>query len=400
MAEHRVGDWSAAQEAQAFKLLESQRYGQYMFTSCGWFFDDLAGLEPVQNLRYAARALQLASDLDGGGWEEDLLGHLAQARSNHPEDGSGADIWRRQVASTRVGARRVAAHAVISGVLGETPPPERLYCYDLKTLSYSHRHNLGLHLSWGRMAVTHQRLGQTQEVAFAAMHSGGHDFRALVAAAEKAGDLSSLSREVEQHLRLLETAPLWQLLFERLGGGRPFTLRDLFLEGRRELAQQTLSQTMASFKDVAHGLYDAHRESMLLLHDINVPLPPVFIALAEVILSEEIVQALRQEEGLLPDYLGDLARQARSLGLEMDRSPLRRELEDSLTRLISAICADQAQEHHLARANGVLDLAASLGIQLDLWGAQNLFHRLLLHQGASRLAPDLAALGRRLRFEL
>ena len=43
-----------------FPLLESQRWAMAMYTSCGWFFDDVSGLEPTQNMKYAARAIELA----------------------------------------------------------------------------------------------------------------------------------------------------------------------------------------------------------------------------------------------------------------------------------------------------------------------------------------------------
>lgn len=122
LGEHQSHVLSPEEVMRVFMLLESQRWGLFAATSCAWFFDDLAGIEAVQNLRFAARALQLAGELDGGGWEEEIMGILAQARSNQPGEGDGDDIWRRRVAPAKVGPRRVAAHAAISGVMGEEPP--------------------------------------------------------------------------------------------------------------------------------------------------------------------------------------------------------------------------------------------------------------------------------------
>ena len=82
--------------ARARELLELERNALRMFTSCGWFFDDIAGIEAVQILRYAARAVDLAG-AEGPRLEAGLLERLGAARSNDPAMGTGADVYRRLV---------------------------------------------------------------------------------------------------------------------------------------------------------------------------------------------------------------------------------------------------------------------------------------------------------------
>jgi alpha-amylase/alpha-mannosidase (GH57 family) len=88
---------TGARRARARRLLDMQRYAMLMYTSCGWFFDDLAGLEAVQVLRYAGRAAQLADELFGGHCERALLRRLAWARSNDPMAGNGRDLYAARV---------------------------------------------------------------------------------------------------------------------------------------------------------------------------------------------------------------------------------------------------------------------------------------------------------------
>jgi len=64
-----------------------------MFTSCGWFFSDLAGLETIQVLRYAARVIELMNKLGLDPPTKKFLDLLAEAKSNRPEKGNGADIF-------------------------------------------------------------------------------------------------------------------------------------------------------------------------------------------------------------------------------------------------------------------------------------------------------------------
>ncbi len=95
---HACRRLSGVEQRKALNLMELQRYAMLMFTSCGWFFDDLAGLEGVQILRYAGRAIQLAEELFGTGFTEPFLTDLEPALSNDPEAGTGRQVYEEKVA--------------------------------------------------------------------------------------------------------------------------------------------------------------------------------------------------------------------------------------------------------------------------------------------------------------
>jgi alpha-amylase/alpha-mannosidase (GH57 family) len=94
LGRHRAVPLTDADARRAAGLLEMQRYALAMFTSCGWFFSDIAGIETVQIIRYAARTLDLMEALDLPRPMDDFLALLRQARSNDPEAGTGADLFR------------------------------------------------------------------------------------------------------------------------------------------------------------------------------------------------------------------------------------------------------------------------------------------------------------------
>ena len=81
------------QVVTVLSLLEMQRHAMLMYTSCGWFFDELSGLETVQIIQYAGRAMQLAERYGIQGIEAPFLERLALAGSNIPEHGNGAEIY-------------------------------------------------------------------------------------------------------------------------------------------------------------------------------------------------------------------------------------------------------------------------------------------------------------------
>ena len=94
---HAARALTRAEQHRALSFLELQRFALLMYTSCGWFFNDLAGIEPVQILKYAGRVIDLMDQLGLPPARERFLAMLAEARSNRPELGNGADIYRRLV---------------------------------------------------------------------------------------------------------------------------------------------------------------------------------------------------------------------------------------------------------------------------------------------------------------
>ncbi len=397
---HQAHPLDAEERVRALKLMESQRWGLFAATSCAWFFDDLAGLEAVQNLRFAARALQLADELDGGGWEQEMCEILSEAASNQAAEGSGADIWRRRVAPARVGPRRVAAHAAISGVLGADPPPGELFIYDLVSSGHRHRSNLGLDLSWGRLSVTHRRLGQEHRLIYGALHPGGHEFMARVAHDPGSWDPASLEEPVESLLRALDQRGLAELLEKSLGG-EAFTLGDLFLEGRRSLAQEMLERTLRSEFELARNLYETHRDTMSFLREINVPRPKLFEALAQAVLAGELIRLLYGDRrSLSPERLGELVGRARELDLELQGPRVRRAVEEALTREVGALARDPGDAASLERAESILDLSDAMDLEPNLWEAQNLFFGLSRKLDPAKLSGGLLKLGRRLNLDM
>ena len=92
---HATRDLNESEQITAMRLLEMQRHAMLMFTSCGWFFDEISGLETTQVIQYAARALQLAKELSSENFEPGFLEILEQAKSNISENQNGRDHLRK-----------------------------------------------------------------------------------------------------------------------------------------------------------------------------------------------------------------------------------------------------------------------------------------------------------------
>jgi len=163
-----------ADHVVALTLLEVQRSAMAMYTSCAWFFWDVAGIETVQVLRDAARCIELLAELGEPTNEDAFLDALAAAQSNVPEDGDGRAIWQREVLTARTTVLDAAATALVE--LAASRRPSRAHAFvvgpaTVRAVRLSSTSDLTV--TTGRFELVHRRTGRTHDVAGAVVHRGG-----------------------------------------------------------------------------------------------------------------------------------------------------------------------------------------------------------------------------------
>jgi alpha-amylase/alpha-mannosidase (GH57 family) len=143
--EYFLPDLSEQDKVKAMKLLEIQRQAMLMYTSCGWFFCEVSGIETVQIMKYAARVIQLAKDFTDEDFESDYLKILSRAQSNYKEIGSGRDIYEKYVRPSIITERQVVSLWAVSSLYQDMEQEEDVYCY---TTLYSEMLKYNQKLLW------------------------------------------------------------------------------------------------------------------------------------------------------------------------------------------------------------------------------------------------------------
>ncbi|ODT99934.1 MAG: alpha-amylase/alpha-mannosidase, partial [Planctomycetes bacterium SCN 63-9] len=181
LRQHGRPDLSRSEQIEALKLLEIQRDALFMFTSCGWFFDEISGIETVQCLLYAARAIHLARQL-GVDLEPDFLEILSEATSNLPQFKDGRDLWEQIVRPSCVDIERVLAHRAISMIYanGDEFADASTRAFELVTLDKEIRSRGNSHLAVGRIRARSKFTWEEEETSFVVIHFGGLDFHAVL----------------------------------------------------------------------------------------------------------------------------------------------------------------------------------------------------------------------------
>jgi alpha-amylase/alpha-mannosidase (GH57 family) len=387
--------------ATALKLLEMQRQSMLMYTSCGWFFSEISGLETVQILKYAARALQLAREIAGRELEARFRHELSRAHSNRVGIGDGAEIFDQLVKPSVATLPSVAAHFAIASLFDDYPVRDRMFCYRVRVRDLRREQSGTATLSMSRLELTSLVTRQRVDLSACVLHFGGSDFRCGLRTYAQ----STHADAVKKLFGKLGQLSLAQLVREidHAYPDRDYTLRDLFIDERRRLAQVLLDETTARYVNDYRKIFDANRRLIEFLREISSPVPRPLQVAADVAFTHQaarVAHALAHSEADAPLARAELAAAAgaaQTLGARIDLSvvapPFAAAVRLGIVRLATG---EEAAAEHVAE---LVELAQRLGWPIDLWEAQNLLWRLTgagKHRGPREA---LARLARALWFD-
>ena len=213
------GQTQAAQ--RALELMEMQRSLLLMYASCAWFFDDIAGLESMIGLRRAAHAMDVWRGLGGRPPESAFLDILAQAKSNQPSLGTGADVFRR-ACQARVTAAHALAHAAFAALASGPASLREVPGFDVAIPQPSSQAERSLA---GRATVTHRRTGETTALSFSAQHDGKAGFECQIG--KQRLTLADLDPDAARALRLHALPRLAEQATSTAGCQALFDMADL-----------------------------------------------------------------------------------------------------------------------------------------------------------------------------
>ncbi|MBI1846348.1 MAG: DUF3536 domain-containing protein [Candidatus Rokubacteria bacterium] len=399
-ARHGRGAGDDAGRVETRRLLELQRHRMLMYTSCGWFFDEISGLEPVQILKYAAMVLQLMRDLGGGDLEPEMVRRLAAAPSNVPADADGAGVWRRLVRPGVVDLRRVIAHYAMTGLVEPQPDEARVYAYRVRRLDETRATYGGTTARVGHVRVTSDLTGETRESELAAVHFGGHDLACGTRPFEDGGRYERLKADLLERFGRHRVAEMVRGLDEHFSR-EIFSVTDLFLDERRRLLDRVTQSALETHEEIFRHVWQESRDLVRYLRAVDAPIPEVLKITARHVLERRIVAELGAAEGdAIPATVFELAEEGRDLGLTLDLFPGREAMRRTVRRALARVAEAPAPDR-VAPAVALVEGARRLGVPFGVWAAQTELFELWRARPDARpaLAPLASALGFALEAE-
>jgi len=381
LAAHASHALDAAERVRALSLMEMARHAMLMYTSCGWFFDDLAGIETVQCLRYAARTAELLDGLGDVGVapiEPALIDRLSAAHANLPQDGDGRRVWARHVEPARIDPAKVCAHVAVHALV-EPDATARVdvYGYHVEFLDRIERRSGRTRMVAGVVRVRSQLTEVATALCFAGLHLGDQH---VTGGVRPPPQHDAWGRVVDELTGAFKTADVFaaQRAIDRHFPGSELSLSSLLPGSRERLLGGVLGDAIAAADAELAGAYERHVPLIrwLVAHDL--PVPDALHVIAEATLRGRVLRNLRAANASFPQLRDDIV-EAIEVKVGLDTPEIALAASEGLRRLIERVAdadgmLDVAALETVARA---AEIAMRMRSAVDLWFAQNATWRLL-----------------------
>lgn len=380
--ENFLPNLSDEDKVRAMELLEIQRQSMLMYTSCGWFFSEISGIETVQIMKYAARAMQLAAKFTDKNIEEHFLNILAEAKSNIPEHGTGKDIFERFVKPSIVTAKQIASLWALSSLYQDFEDEEDVYCYTITKKAYKKVHKGTSTFIIGHIEVQSKITLQKSNLIFALMQYSGGDFHCAIKEYSDEAEFNKIKTELIKTYLMNTLTEIIRALDEYFGK-EYFTLKDIFIEERRKILQILLKGKLEKFAQTYQEMYDDGKGAIYNLQGLGLKIPDEFKISAGYALSHKFNDIVAHSGGFLENDLiqqaMDINFEAKKMDVTLDKKPsnaiFSKKILQNMNRLVHSFEIQQADV-----LLEIFDTIEKLELQVDISEAQNIYFAKIYHR--------------------
>ncbi len=372
---HGSRELGEAEKITVLKLLELERHALLMYTSCGWFFDELSGIETVQVIQYAGRAVQLAQELFGDDIEHNFLERLGMAKSNISKHGDGHLIYDSFVKPAMVDLTKVAAHFAVSSLFEEYGEQAEIYCYHIDLEDYQAFVAGKPKLALGRTKVTSAITRESEVLSFGVLHFGDHNVNAGVRAYQSQEVYQMMLQELSQTFSRADFPEVIRLLDKHFGTST-YSIKNLFRDEQRKVLDNILQSALVEIEAAYYQVYEHHYPPMRFLSELGTPIPKSFHSAAEFILNSELRKVVSGDT-LDLERLRSLLDETQTWQVELDTEGLSYLLQQTLERMMARLVTNPEDTDFLKQVLAAAEMLPALPFPVDLWRVQNLYHEIL-----------------------
>lgn len=375
LARHSRVTLTPSQVTRALKLMELQRHALLMYTSCGWFFDELSGIETVQVIQYGARCVQLAEELFDLRLEDGFRERLALARSNISDHGDGKCIYDKFVRPSMVDLTKVGAHYAVSSLFHAEGERTRIYAFEVEREDL-HLYETGrARLALGKARVTSDVTRESLRVTYAVLHFGDHNLTAGVRWKIPEGWYEELLSEASAAFLRADLPEVVRVL-DRHFFGLTFSLASLFKDEQRRVLDSILETSLKQAAATLRLVYQSHASLMHFLKQLGAPQPEVLRSAGRFVLGTDLIHEI-EEETPDPARVRALLADARTLDMPLDTRGLGVTVERLLNRRADELMRRPGDISILETLIVLTEVAEQIAFDVNVWRAQNVYYEIL-----------------------
>ncbi|MES2308846.1 MAG: DUF3536 domain-containing protein [Verrucomicrobiota bacterium] len=356
------------QEIQrAIKLLEIQRQSLLMFTSCGWFFDEISGIEPVQILQYAARAIQLAKELTGESLESALLEHLVVAPSNLPLLLNGEKIYQLYVKPSQLDFSRIAAHVVTHEIVEKTLP-SKWFIYEVVPKTLLTKTISKTEFRFGRVFLKSTLTQESFDFIFSLVHLGDHNLTIGIAPYSTQAHYEKLERQWKEASEQGDSLQLIRNVDLEFSG-HVYSLTSLLRDTQSLVLNHSLSGTFHEIEETFNSIYHQNHTLLNILQKSSFRTPPVITATINLLFNAQL-QKVIQESNFNHQRANQIIDEFLHWNPKLDTAKTQFILRRTLGSFLLIWNRQPEQTHFLIQSLQLLDIVERLTLNIDFWEIQ------------------------------
>lgn len=405
---HAAHSLSETEQIEVLKLLEMERFALLSETSCGWFFNDISGIETVQILRYALRALELAAGFGAQGLEAEFVGILAKAKSNLTEFGDGRGVWEKLVKPSVTSREKIVAHYAFRKLFELEMAREDFFNSKI-TDGEEERENLGeMTLLMGAVEITGISIPESQKFVYAIFQKRLSDIQCFIKPLTQPDELRKIDVHSLSLLRKNNPQALVQNLKESFKT-EPVVLKNLFPEERDAILRVLSGQLKKDYYQTATHFYEENYSWAELFHEAGSPLPEEFRRLIDWVMGERLLECVKKVDSLnsfeeIIQKAKEIFKEADSRGFSVQTQPAVEFLSSQLNAWIEKLFFHQSDLRLMGKIEKALALAKELKLELHDQIAQELFfifaEKVFREHSHPELIPNIIRLGTGLGFNM
>ncbi|MDX1583331.1 MAG: DUF3536 domain-containing protein [Thermoanaerobaculia bacterium] len=368
-------DLSEEERVRVLQLMELQRHAMLMYTSCGWFFNDISGIETVQVIQYAARVVQLAKELSGRDLETPFVERLEKAESNISDHANGRVIYDKWVRPTIVDLKRVASHYAVLSLFDRFGETTDIYCYRVEKLDHHSISSGRSRVEAGHVRVTSIITGAHEEATYGILYLGDLSVSGGVRGHQGQESYSKLVSDLKDSFSRSDFPAVIRAIDNDLGD-LSFSIKSLFRDEQRRILNLIWTTTLSESEAIFRQLYDQYVPLMRFHNEVGIPFPRSMRLATELSINVQLRNELA-EETIDLSRVRNLVRDATAGMIDLDSETIAFPFETRIREVSREFRQSPRSLDLLAELEALLDVGDVLPIEIDLWRAQTAFYVIL-----------------------
>lgn len=371
IGEHGKKSLSEQEETTLRRLLEMQRQAILMYTSCGWFFDEISGLETNQILQYANRAIYYAKQVAGVDLHEEFVARLAEAPSNVYEN--GAVSYQEFVEPSRVNLERVGMHFATASIFEQFPEKMRFFNYTTESEVIEKMVAGEQRLVVGRVSIRSQITRSRKHFSYAALHLGQQNIIGNLSTQMSREDFDEMLSTATEAFRTPDLGKVIAIMQNYIGSEK-FSIWHLFRDEKRKVLKEITDRSLQAIELDFRDIYNSNYQLMTSMLNSDIPLPDAYKAAIKYVLNEDLEAFFLQKE-LDRRQLRHLVEEFQKWDVAVEHVPEVSLLaENRLYTEQKALLPELKYQDRLKGLVKILELIGELKVNVNLWRSQDLFY--------------------------